>query len=105
MRGLFPGCTAPVKTEMVITSDDEDFDLSLATAARIVCAFANGASTTWDGVLSDESASSLTVTREHAAEDVPAQTEGTAYIYAEVDLPGGTVVTRAAPFMVYSVGS
>lgn len=105
MRGLYPGCVAPVKTEMVVTTDDEDFDLSLVTAARLVVAFANGSTVTWTGALSDLSSSSVTVTREHEVDDVPEQTEGTAYIYAEVDLDGATLITRAAPFAIVSVGS
>ena len=103
MRGLYPGCAAPVRSQLVATSDDEDFDLSEATAARIVCAFSNGSVATWEAEMSDASATSLTLTRLHDPEDVAEGTEGTAYLHGEIDLPGGTVVTRGIPITVLTV--
>jgi len=94
MQGLYPGCVSPVKTTLVVETDDAAFDLSTATAGRILARFADGQSATWEADLSDESATAITLTREHEAADVPAGTEGVVYLSAEVDIPAGTVRTN-----------
>ncbi len=105
MQALYPGCVAPVKSRLVVTSDDEAFDLSTATGARIVAVFADGNVAAWEAELSDESATSLTLTREHEADDVPEGTEGVAYLHAEVDIPASTqpVKTGRSPVTVAKV--
>lgn len=102
MEALYPGCVAPVKSVLIVTSDDADFDLSTVTTARILALFANGATASWDADLSDDSATSLTLTREHVAADVPEGTEGVAYLSAELDMPASSaaVITGRAAVVV-----
>lgn len=105
MQGLYPGCVAPVKSVLTVTSDDAAFDLSTATGGRIVALFADGTVATWEADLSDDSATSLTLTRLHELEDVPADSEGVAYLHAEVDIPASAapIITGRAPVLVAKV--
>jgi hypothetical protein len=106
MHGLFPGCVSPVSTVLLVETDDEDFDLSEVTAARIRVRFPNNTETTWDAVLSDEDVGEITLTRAHVTEDIPAGSEGTAYMWAELDIPDATapMITAAAAVPILKVG-
>jgi hypothetical protein len=105
MQALYPGCVAPVKSRLTVETDDADFDLSTATGGRIVARFQNGSAATWTAVLSALSATSATLTREHEAADVPAGTEGIAYLHAEIDLPAATepMISGRAPVLIQKV--
>lgn len=102
MQALYPGCVAPVKTVLVVTTEDADFDLSTVTGARINALFVDGRTASWDADLSAASATSLTLTREHIAADVPEGTEGVAYISGELDMPAASaaVITERAAVLV-----
>jgi hypothetical protein len=104
-QGVYPGCVDPVSTVFVAECDDTAIDLTDVTAARIKVRFANGTDATWEAELSGADVGEVTLTRAHDAEDVPPRTEGTAYIYAELDLVGGaTLITEAQPLPVLKVG-
>lgn len=107
MRALYPGCVAPVKTTVTVSTDDADFDLSTATAGRIVAQFADGTGTSWTATLSGASADELVLTREHEADDVPAGTEGIAYIHGEVDIPASAapLKTTSSPIHIARIGA
>lgn len=105
MQALYPGCVTPVKSTVTVTTDDAAFDLSTATAGRIVALFANGDVAAWDAELSDDSATSITLTRDHEEEDVPEGSEGVAYLHAEIDIPASAlpVISGRAAVLVQKV--
>jgi hypothetical protein len=105
MQGLYPGCAAPIKSRVIVTTADADFDLSTATGGRIIVLFATGATASWAAELSDESDTSVTLTRDHETTDVPAGTEGVAYMHAEVDIPASAspIVSGRAAVLIHKV--
>jgi hypothetical protein len=87
VQGLYPGCVAPLKTEITVTSDDDDVSLAGATGARIFFVFEDDTEAELTAEVSAISATSVTVTREHEADDIPEGSEGMARVWAEIDIP------------------
>lgn len=107
MQALYPGCVSPVSTVVTVETDDLAFDLSTVTAGRICVRFPDNTVATWDAVLSDDDVGEITLTRAHVADDVPVGSEGTAYIWTELDLPAASapLITNARPVPIVRVGS
>jgi len=105
--GIYPGCVDPVKSVLAITSSDAAFDLSNVTAGRIVAVFDNDEEVSWAATLSDQTSTTLTLTRLHAATDVPDGVEGTAYLRASLDTPDSAepLETTSRPVPVLKLGS
>jgi hypothetical protein len=107
VQGLYPGCVAPVSTVVFVETDTAEFDLSTATAGRIIAVLPDNTEVTWEAELSDADTGELTLTRAHEADDVPEGSEGTAYIRAEIDIPASSapIVTSSRPVPIHKLGS
>lgn len=107
MQGLYPGCVDPVKSVLVISSDDAAFDLANVTAGRIVAVFPDDSESSWTATLSAQSSASLTLTRLHAADDIPEGSEGTAYLRASLDTPDSAepLETSSVPVPIHKLGA
>lgn len=104
--GIYPGCVDPVKSVVNVTSSGAP-DLANVTAGRIVAVFDDDSTVSWDATLSNQTSTTLTLTRLHAATDVPDGVEGTAYLRASLDTPDSAepLETLAKAVPVLKLGS
>lgn len=108
---LYVGAAAPVQTVFDVTSSGGAFDLSTIASARLFVRFADGSSGQWPAVVGPTppdvapTTTRARLTRVHDAADIPAGSEGSARVRADITLAGGAVVrTRWRPVEILREG-
>lgn len=107
---LYVGAAAPVQTVFDVSSSGAPFDLSDIESARLVVAFSNGTSATWEATVTAQpgdlapTPTRCRLVRAHEPSDIPEGAEGTARVRADITLTGvdEPIRTRWRPFEVLS---
>jgi hypothetical protein len=103
MDALYPGCAAPISTVVIVSSPS--LDISAAVAARIKIRLPDDSIVDLPGVISGLSATGCTVTREHEVDDIPEGSEGSARVWAELDIGAdAALVTSSHSISILAVG-
>lgn len=100
MRSAFVGAVAPVALELVLCSST--IDLSTVTAATLTVVRAHD-TVTWSAALSNQTATTLTITHEYATDGSDLPAPGTYEVFATMTLPSGTVRTIPQTFPVLPI--
>jgi hypothetical protein len=85
---LYVGLVAPKQYVVDIVPGDSDLDLSTVTAATFQIRKPDGSTTSWTATLSNQTATTLTLTFTYGASSEIDQA-GTWHFYAKFTVPGG----------------
>jgi hypothetical protein len=94
VSNLYQGALAPEAYVMNLTPGDSGLDLSTVTDADLIVSKPDGTVETWAPVMSNQTATTLTLTFEFDATDSEVDVPDEYIIYAKLTIPSGTMTSE-----------